>query len=156
VTQPRLAGSVADAGFANVVVARDGPRDTVLLEDIGPRDLAYIIFTSGSTGRPKGVAIEHGAAANTVLEINRLFEVTAEDAILCVSGLGFDLSVYDMFGLLAAGGKLVFPDADRLHDADDWWQLIERHRVTLWNTTPLLAAHLLTQAPNVRRSAPLR
>jgi acyl-CoA synthetase (AMP-forming)/AMP-acid ligase II/phospholipid N-methyltransferase/acyl carrier protein len=54
---------------------------------------------------------------------------------------------------LSVGGGLVFPDADRFFDADHWWRLIERHGVTLWNTTPLLAAHLLAQAENGSHSA---
>jgi amino acid adenylation domain-containing protein len=150
VAQPALAGSIAEAGLATLTIARDDADDATMAEQVTPHDLAYVIFTSGSTGRPKGVAMEHGAAANTVLDMNQRFSVTADDAILCVSALGFDLSVYDMFGLLAAGGKLVFPDHDRAFDADHWWQLIVRHGITLWNTTPLLAAHLLEPAEDGR------
>jgi non-ribosomal peptide synthetase component F len=66
-------------------------------------DLAYVIFTSGSTGEPKGVMIEHRSALNTVLDINERFGVSADDRILALSSLSFDLSVYDIFGALAAG-----------------------------------------------------
>ncbi len=79
-------------------------------------DLAYVIFTSGSTGTPKGVMIDHRAALNTVVHINRLFGVTRDDKVLAVSDLGFDLSVYDIFGLLAAGGTVVIPDATQSRD----------------------------------------
>ncbi|MDP9107389.1 MAG: AMP-binding protein, partial [Candidatus Eremiobacteraeota bacterium] len=135
VTQSWLVDSVADRGFETVVVTYDGPRDDGIVESAGPGDLAYIIFTSGSTGRPKGVAIEHGAAANTICDITSRFGVTPEDAALGVSGFGFDLSVYDMFGLLSAGGKLVLPDAGRAFDPEHWWQLVHQHRVTMFNAT---------------------
>ena len=76
---------------------------------VSPRDLAYVIYTSGSTGEPKGVMVEHRAALNTVADINRRFAVGREDAILGLSSLSFDLSVYDVFGVLGAGGRLVLP-----------------------------------------------
>jgi pyochelin synthetase len=72
-----------------------------------PGDLAYVIFTSGSTGEPKGVMIEHRAALNTVLDCNDRYAVGPGDRVLGLSALGFDLSVYDIFGLLGAGGALV-------------------------------------------------
>ncbi|HET8640636.1 MAG TPA: AMP-binding protein, partial [Pseudonocardiaceae bacterium] len=65
-----------------------------------PDDLAYVIYTSGSTGSPKGVMISHRGAVNTVLDINDRFEVTAGDRVLGLANLGFDLSVYDIFGVL--------------------------------------------------------
>ncbi|CVK20161.1 hybrid non-ribosomal peptide synthetase/type I polyketide synthase [Sporomusa sphaeroides] len=105
---------------------------------IKPADLAYVIYTSGSTGTPKGVAISHQAAMNTILEVNRRFEVTAADSILGVSALSFDLSVYDIFGLLTAGGTLVLPtEAERL-DPKSWRQLSLAHSISLWNSVPAL------------------
>ncbi|MGV9553916.1 AMP-binding protein, partial [Streptomyces ardesiacus] len=59
-----------------------------------PDDLAYVIYTSGSTGTPKGVMISHAAALNTVDDINARFAVTADDRVLGLAQLGFDLSVY--------------------------------------------------------------
>src|SRR5262245_20214615 len=62
----------------------------------GERDLAYVIYTSGSTGAPKGVMIEHRAAVNTIVDVNRRFGVNSQDRVLAVSSLSFDLSVYDI------------------------------------------------------------
>ena len=59
--------------------------------------LAYIIFTSGSTGEPKGVQITHEAAMNTIRAVNRRCGTGSEDAVLAISALRFDLSVYDIF-----------------------------------------------------------
>ena len=108
-----------------------------------PDSLAYVIFTSGSTGKPKGVAIEHRSAVNTCLDINQRYGVRPDDAVLAVSALSFDLSVYDMFGLLAAGGRVVFPDDVRQKDPAHWAELVERERISLWDSVPA-SAELLT------------
>ncbi|WP_213451843.1 amino acid adenylation domain-containing protein [Rhizomonospora bruguierae] len=103
-----------------------------------PDDPAYVIYTSGSTGRPKGVVISHRAAANTVGDINRRFSITAADRVLGVSNLGFDLSIYDIFGPLSVGGALVYPQAARRADPSHWAALIAEHEVTVWNSVPAL------------------
>lgn len=106
-------------------------------------DLAYVIFTSGSTGIPKGVMIDHAGAVNTVEAINRLFQVTSSDSVLAISSLSFDLSVYDIFGLLSVGGCLVIPDADKTTDPEHWLNLMEDHSITLWNSAPPLMTMLM-------------
>ena len=103
-----------------------------------PTDLAYVIFTSGSTGQPKGVMIDHRSALNTIYDINDRFRVSSQDRVLALSSLSFDLSVYDIFGLLAAGGTLVIPDHKQYHDPAHWADLVERYDVTLWNSVPAL------------------
>ncbi len=74
-------------------------------------DLAYVIYTSGSTGVPKGVAISHAGAVNTVKDVLHRFDVTSRDVGIAISALNFDLSVFDIFGLLSVGGALVLPPA---------------------------------------------
>ncbi|KUI98279.1 non-ribosomal peptide synthetase [Vibrio sp. MEBiC08052] len=109
-------------------------------------DLAYVIFTSGSTGQPKGVMIDHLGVTNTVLDINQRYRVTNNDRTLAISSLSFDLSVYDVFGVLAAGGTVIVPDADKLRDPEHWFDLIERERVSVWNTVPALMQMLVDYA----------
>lgn len=99
---------------------------------------AYIIFTSGSTGEPKGVRVTHKAARATIDAVNTLYEVTAEDRAIGVSSLDFDLSVYDIFGLLGCGGSLVLVDEAAYRDATLWATWIAEYNVTLWNSVPLL------------------
>jgi amino acid adenylation domain-containing protein len=106
-------------------------------------DLAYVIYTSGSTGQPKGVMIDHRGAANTILDLNDRFGVGPGDAALSVSSLGFDLSVYDIFGLLAAGGRVVLPDATQWREPAEWFALMHEHRVTVWNSVPALMEMLV-------------
>ncbi|MFC5056952.1 amino acid adenylation domain-containing protein, partial [Saccharothrix xinjiangensis] len=103
-----------------------------------PTDLAYVIFTSGSTGEPKGVMIEHRAALNTVLDVNTRFGVGGEDRVLGLSALNFDLSVWDVFGTLAAGGVLVLPEPGGERDPRAWAELVRREGVTVWNSVPAL------------------
>lgn len=103
-----------------------------------PEDLAYVIYTSGSTGIPKGVMIEHVGAMNTIVDINKRFTVNENDRVLALSALNFDLSVYDIFGLLAAGGALVMPEHARRKDPQHWLELMEQHEITLWNSVPAL------------------
>lgn len=103
---------------------------------VGLHQPAYIIYTSGSTGEPKGVVINHHAAWNTIADINRRFAVSAQDRILAVANLSFDLSVYDLFGVLAAGGTLVYPQEARKADPSHWAERITQYGVTLWNTVP--------------------
>lgn len=149
----RLAVTGTDApalpdGVARVVFDGDAPAPARLVAAPEvrqqPGSLAYVIFTSGSTGVPKGVMIEHQAAANTVEHVNRLFGVTAADRVLMVSSLSFDLSTYDIFGLLGAGGCVVVPDHERSVDPEHWLALMRRHQVSIWNSAPPLMSMLMS------------
>ncbi|NWF61302.1 MAG: amino acid adenylation domain-containing protein [Fischerella sp.] len=113
-----------------------------------PSALAYIIYTSGSTGLPKGVMIDHRGAVNTILDINRRFGIKSGDRILALSALNFDLSVYDIFGMLAAGGTIVIPSADKIKDPAHWLELIVSQQITLWNSVPALMQMLVEYLAN--------
>ncbi|MCQ4083648.1 amino acid adenylation domain-containing protein [Streptomyces sp. RB6PN25] len=140
VTEPDLRDALRWPEGAQVVT----PQDEATLECSteaperrqGHDDLAYVIFTSGSTGEPKGVMITHRSAANTVQDINRRFGVGEEDRVMALAPTGFDLSVYDIFGVLGAGGTVVVPDPARGNDIAHWSQLISRYGVTIWNSVP--------------------
>ena len=103
-----------------------------------PEDLAYVIYTSGSTGFPKGVMIDHQGVMNTIADINQRFGIKAQDRVLALSALNFDLSVYDIFGTLAAGGTIVLPDAAKTKEPAHWLDLIKQQQVTVWNSVPAL------------------
>lgn len=78
----------------------------------------------------------HQAAWNTLADINHRFAVGPQDAMLALANLSFDLAVYDLFGVLAAGGRLVYPHAAQQGDPAHWAQQIQRHDITLWNSVP--------------------
>ena len=102
------------------------------------RDLGCVLFTSGSTGVPKGVMIEHLATANTMVDVIARFAISRADRALAVSSLGFDLSVFDLFAMLAAGGALVVPAHDELKDPAALASLIRDFHVTVVNSVPAM------------------
>ncbi len=111
-----------------------------------------MIYTSGSTGLPKGVMIDHQAAHNTILDLNARFQIGPDDRVLGLSALSFDLSVYDIFGVLAAGGTLVLPAPDAHRDPAHWLDLAQSAQVTLWNSVPALLEMFATfLAPQPQR-----
>ncbi len=105
---------------------------------------AYVIYTSGSTGTPKGAVLDHRGPLNTVIDINRRFGIGAGDVVFGVSSLCFDLSVYDVFGTVAAGAKLVLPDGNQT-DPAAWLDTVAGHGVTVWNSVPAIM-QLFTEA----------
>lgn len=161
----RIASVCARSGLRHALVAPgddttwpDGVRthvldaDGVLVGDAAtprradPGDLAYAIFTSGSTGTPKGVGIAHRAARTTLDDLESRYPLRADDRVLALSAFSFDLSVYDVFSVLGAGGGVVLPDADRQRDPGHWLELMAAHRVTVWNTAPALLEMLVEYA----------
>ncbi|NEE32183.1 AMP-binding protein, partial [Streptomyces sp. SID7982] len=132
--------------------ARWDPADTAAWScPARPEDTAYVIYTSGSTGTPKGVAVSHRAALNTLVDIEERFGIRPGDRVLGLSALNFDLSVFDVFGMLAAGGTVVLPDTADRRNPDRWTELCRRHGVTVWNSVPalmqMLVEHLESRGP---------
>ncbi|MGW7002913.1 amino acid adenylation domain-containing protein [Streptomyces sp. NPDC054933] len=123
-----------------------------------PEDTAYVLYTSGSTGTPKGVAVSHRSVLNTLIEVNRRFDVGPDDRVLGLSSLSFDLSLYDTFGVLGAGGALVLPEPEAARDPARWLELMRSHRVTLWNSVPALMDMLVAycEAHDATEPLPLR
>jgi pyochelin synthetase len=121
--------------------------NVVCLESVqGPEDLAYVIYTSGSTGLPKGVMIDHRGAVNTIIDINERFGVNSDDRVLALSSLNFDLSVYDIFGILAVGGTIVMPAEETIRNPAAWTQMLVQEQVTIWNSVPSLLKMLVEYA----------
>jgi amino acid adenylation domain-containing protein len=131
----------------------EGVSDAPLTPAQKETDLAYVIFTSGSTGTPKGVMIEHRAALNTVRDVNERHGVSAADRVLSLSSLSFDLSVYDLFGVLGAGGAVILVAPGEVRDPGRWVQLVEQHGVTLWNSVPALMQMLVDHQQGRDRAA---
>ncbi len=111
-----------------------------------PDDLAYVLYTSGTTGEPKGVMVSHRSVANVVADCNARFGIGPDDRFIAVSAFSFDLSVYDVFGALSAGGALVLPDAERATDPAHLLELCGRFGVTVWNSVPAMASLMQEQA----------
>jgi amino acid adenylation domain-containing protein len=145
VTQPRWAREIEWPQGVEPVVVDDAPgSQTAPPRPTDAAALAYVIYTSGSSGQPKGVAIEHRAAVNTLLDINRRFGVGAKDVVFALSALGFDLSVYDFFGTLAAGARIALPEPAASRDPSRWARFVLEQGATVWNSVPALA-HLYAE-----------
>ncbi|MEW9701479.1 amino acid adenylation domain-containing protein [Paenibacillus sp. SI8] len=104
------------------------------LEEAG--ELAYIIYTSGSTGTPKGVMVRHQPVINLIEWVNRTFEMGASDRVLWITSYGFDLSVYDLFGLLAAGGSIRIANDDEVRDPERLLHYVCHDGITFWDSAP--------------------
>jgi amino acid adenylation domain-containing protein len=141
-TQEKLLEKLPETSAQIICLDRDW--ETTAASDINPislvnsNNLAYVIYTSGSTGNPKGVAIEHHSAVNTLYDIEQRFAVQPQDRVLAVSSLSFDLSVYDIFGVLGSGGTAIIPQPGTCPDPKHWLELITQQQVTIWNSAPAL------------------
>lgn len=136
------ASSQAPSLALAVAAAHPEPLDGPVAGD--DEDVAYVLFTSGSTGEPKGVELPHRAAVNTIEDLNERYGVTASDRALGLSALDFDLSVYDIFGMLSVGAAVVVPRDEDRREAGQWVDLVRAHRVTVLNCVPPLLDMLLT------------
>ncbi|GAA3134419.1 amino acid adenylation domain-containing protein [Streptosporangium carneum] len=148
----RVAFIVADAGVQVLVADRVGEGVTVgLLEDeaaiaarpsddlglpVSPRSTAYVIYTSGSTGRPKGVAVTHANVLELFAATEGRFEPGPDDVWTLFHSYTFDFSVWEMWGALLYGGRLVVVPKEVSRSPEAFALLLERERVTCLNQTP--------------------
>nr|WP_227659073.1 MULTISPECIES: AMP-binding protein [unclassified Corynebacterium] len=117
-------------------------------------DLAYVIFTSGSTGTPKGVCVTHRQVCTTLDEMAKRLELVPADRVLAVSRPSFDLAIFNVFGVLGAGGAVVVPSCGAVPDPETWTRDIHRHGVTLWNSVPAQLTILLDHLDDVGEALP--
>ncbi|MBL7726223.1 MAG: amino acid adenylation domain-containing protein, partial [Dinghuibacter sp.] len=113
---------------------------------IRPEHLAYVIYTSGSTGQPKGVLVEHRNVVQLLYSHNPEYDFSASDAWLLFHSVCFDFSVWEMYGALLFGGKLVVPTAETVKDPAQCWQLVTREKITVFNQTPSAFYHFAREA----------
>jgi amino acid adenylation domain-containing protein len=98
---------------------------------------AYVIYTSGSTGKPKGVAVSRGAMQNFLLSMLRRPGVSADDTLCAVTTLSFDIAVLELLAPLCAGGTVVIATEEEVRDPRLLIALLEAHRATILQATPV-------------------
>lgn len=101
-----------------------------------PANLAYVIYTSGSTGRPKGVCVSHHNVTRLLSATERTFGFTAKDVWTLFHAYAFDVSVWEMWGCLLHGGRLVIVDWAVARSPQDLLALAARNQVTVLCQTP--------------------
>lgn len=115
--------------------------------DLAPRgrsgDIAYVIFTSGSTGQPKGVMVSNTALVNMLEFVTATFGVGPADRLLQVTSFCFDLSIYDIFGLLAAGGSIRLAGEQELAEPAKLAHILIAESITFWHSAPPMLAWVL-------------
>src|SRR5262249_43675479 len=105
---------------------------------VGAENLAYVIYTSGSTGRPKGVAIEHTSAVAFLEWVGHSFSVEDLSGVVASTSVCFDMSVYELFGTMAWGGKVLIAK-----NALEFPTLEAANEATLISTVPSAIAELV-------------
>ncbi|MEU3255996.1 amino acid adenylation domain-containing protein [Streptomyces sp. NPDC006997] len=179
----RLRYIAADAALDCLVTDADGPRDpaagaVVRLDldapriaarpagplDDGPRadDPVYVIYTSGTTGRPKGTVLRHRNVGNFFAGMDRRIGLGADDVVLALTSVSFDISVLELLWPLTRGAAVVVGGErmiERLTPADgedSLRDLLDRHLVTLVQATPSFLAAVAAQPEVLSALRPLR
>ncbi|GII64827.1 hypothetical protein Skr01_49120 [Sphaerisporangium krabiense] len=110
---------------------------------VTPDDAAYVIYTSGSTGRPKGVKVPHRNVAALVAATERDFGLSPEDVWSFFHSPAFDFSVWEIWGCLLTGGRLVVVPYLVARSPASFHELLRRTGVTVLSQTPSALTHLI-------------
>ncbi len=100
------------------------------------QDVAYVIYTSGSTGKPKGVPVRHGEVARLLSSTDAWFGFGPEDVWTLFHSYSFDFSVWEIWGALAYGGRLVVVPSEISRAPESFYRLVRDEKVTVLNQTP--------------------
>lgn len=120
------------------------PTDAERIRPLRPDNTAYLIYTSGSTGLPKGVPVPHRPIAEYFVWFGGDYEVTEDERLLQVASQSFDVSIGEIFGMLAAGARLVIPKPGGLGDIGYLTDLLRNEGITSMHFVPSLLGLFLS------------
>jgi amino acid adenylation domain-containing protein len=122
---------------AELAAKSDAPiRQSERLAVLHSEHLAYLIYTSGSTGRPKGAGIPHQNVIRLLTQTQHWFNFDHRDVWSLFHSIAFDFSVWEIWGALGYGGKLVIVPDEVRRSTPDFVRLLKSERVTVLNQTP--------------------
>ena len=143
VTSSDVADRLSQAGLQDIPWLSPGneERDTAgaarfVPPSFDPQQAAYVIYTSGSTGKPKGVVVSHRNAVRLLTATERWFRFDHRDVWTLFHSAAFDFSVWEMWGALAFGGRLVIVSRWFSRSPEAFRKLLLEERVTVLNQTP--------------------
>jgi amino acid adenylation domain-containing protein len=136
--------------------AIDAAEEAAPLLNVGPDDLAYVIYTSGSTGQPKGALVSHANVVRLFRATREWFDFRSDDVWTLFHSYAFDFSVWEIWGALLHGGKLVIVPRSVSRSPADFLELIHDQQVTVLNQTPSAFRQLMVADEAASKSLPLR
>jgi len=128
------------------LIKDDASSELSNLENVNkPCDLIYIIYTSGSTGKPKGAMIEHRNVVRLLFNDKFQFDFNSKDVWTMFHSFCFDFSVWEMYGALLYGGKLIIISKGATQDTKEFVNILKKEKVTVLNQTPAAFYNLINE-----------
>ena len=158
VTEPALAERAASCGVPCLTVEEAWlnavPSQVAAFQGYRwrPEEVLVIINTSGTTGEPKSAAIPSVGVVNCLLESQQRFSLTDSDRCIAVTNYCHDMALFDLYGMIACGGSVVYPDGDKGKEPAHWAALMERYQVTFWNSVPAFMEMLAAEERNLTQA----
>src|SRR6185312_12432704 len=149
--QERLKGRLSSSDVELIALDAEAssigrcPSSDIAANQIGlrPEHLAYVIYTSGSSGRPKGVMVEHRNVTRLFAATEGEFGFNERDVWTLFHFFGFDFSVWELWGALLYGGRVVIVPHLTARSPREFYQLLCREGVTVLNQTPSAFGQLM-------------
>jgi amino acid adenylation domain-containing protein len=150
------------AGYEELVVCLDSDWGSIARQSesnpesaVGSEHLAYVIYTSGSTGTPKGTLVTHGNVARLFAATHSWFHFSARDVWTFFHSYAFDFSVWELWGALLYGGRVVVVPYEISRSPQAFYQLLCQEGVTVLNQTPSAFRQLMGVEEGAQRSEAL-
>ncbi|MFA1715095.1 amino acid adenylation domain-containing protein [Peribacillus frigoritolerans] len=126
------ASTIEELGHHSIL----NPTDRDRIHPLSPLNAAYIIYTSGSTGLPKGVVVPHQNVIRLFGSTEHWYHFNSEDVWTMFHSYAFDFSVWEIWGALLHGGKLVVVPHSISRSPEEFLKLLVKEGVTVLNQTP--------------------